>query len=320
MTSATMSDSGPSESDIDPSELAFPITERDMLGAMEVLSTAAEDTDVLMILTDEELAGIDGPSANAVLGDPFLSRSGVDRTSSCAAAVRSLAARRLARPRGEDEETEEPEGDIITGAGELRPLQLDRSLAGVLTLRRIPEALVIVQRTLAGGTTVLAEYMFPAGGVLEEYVSIDGFHHFSVPALDDVPSRLARFVDPFEDASEDGEIETITLPTGEADRLDLFPGARSLAIVTSLGIGEGSQATIVASEGRMQVLDNGRIDTAPAEETGPDAAGVERTEHGLSAVSPETLLGVLIALIPVVEHDDEESDSMDGSPSGDGGE
>lgn len=136
-----------------------------------------------------------------------------------------------------------------------------------------------------------------------------------------MPSRLARFVDPFEDASEDGEIETITLPTGEADRLDLFPGARSLAIVTSLGIGEGSQATIVASEGRVQVLDNGRIHTAPAEEeTGPDAAGVERTEHGLSAVSPETLLGVLIALIPVVEHDDEESDAMDGSLSGDGGE
>lgn len=261
------------------------ITERDMLGAMEVLATTEPAPSVLMILTDEEIMGLDGASALELLGSPYLDQDIVDRTSSSAAALRSLTARGLVRPGGE---SVEDEGELVSGpeGSVQRAMQLDRQLAGVVTLRRIPDAMVTTSRTLNGGSTTLAHYLFPRGGVLEEFVSIDGFHHFSVPELETVPDRIRRFVDPFEAAGEDGEPETVT--TAEVARSVDMDDARSLSVLTAVAEGAGRQATVVATSDRVRVLDNGPL----GEETSP------HEERQIADVSPQTLLEVIGVMIP----------------------
>lgn len=261
------------------------ITERDMLGALEVLATAAAEPDRLLILTDEEIQALDGRSALTLLGSPYLDQDVVDAESSVAAALRSLAARLLVRT---DREGREDEGELVTGSGDpaARPAQLDRRLAGVLTLRRIPEAMVTTQRTLNGGSTTLAHYIFPDSGVLEEYITVDGFHHFAVPALGAVAGRISRFVDPFEVADVDGEPVTVTLQ--EATAAFDVDDTRSLSVLTAVVDGAGRQATIAATSTAVQVLDNGPIGAGRSPED----------EVQLSAVSAETLLALIDVLIP----------------------
>lgn len=269
------------------------VTERDMLGALELLATASPDPDELLVLTDEELQGLAGPAALELLGGPYLAQDGIHAESSSAAAVRSLAARRLVTV---SPEGREDEGEVVVGDGDPREraVQLDRRLAGAITLRRIPEAMVTVSRTLAGGTTVLGLYLFPGGGVLEEYVTIDGFHHLSLPTLDAVPERLAIFVDPFESAREDGAVETVT-PEGPIEDYRV-EGTRSLAVLTSVTEGAGRQATFFGTEDRLRVLDNGTIEDDDAERP-----------RQISDVSAATLRAILEDLVPVLVADETES-------------
>src|SRR5699024_4593195 len=114
------------------------ITERDMLGAMEVLATTEPDPSVLMILTDEEIMGLDGASALELLGSPYLDQDAVDRPSSAAAALRSLTARGLVRPGGE---SVEDEGELVSGAGDgpSRAMPLERPRGGAATRERYAE-------------------------------------------------------------------------------------------------------------------------------------------------------------------------------------
>lgn len=274
------------------------VTERDMLGAMEVLATAAADARELIVLTDEEIEGVDGQAALDILGGPYLAQEGIDRAASVAAAIRSLAARGLLVPLGD---ATEPEGDVITGEGPARPFQLERALAGVIALRRIPEAMLLSQRTLQGGTTALGHHLFPAGGVLEEYVTIDGFHHFSVPLLEEVPERIARFADPFEDADEDGDVEEVTVPSPWVE--ERTAGARALTILTSLAEGEGARVTFSARDGELLMLETGPI-------TGADDA--EPRSGRVAAVSPETLRRAIAALVPLPVDATAEVDTSDG--------
>lgn len=269
------------------------ITQRDMLGAMEVLATTDPEPGVLLILTDEEIAGLAGASALELLGSPYLSQDGVDRTASAAAALRSLTARGLVRPGGE---SVEDEGEVISGPGEAprRAMQLDRHLAGVVTLRHIPDAMVTTSRTLNGGTTTLAHYLYPRGGVLEEYISIDGFHHFSVPDPDSVAERIRRFTDPFEAAGEDGEPETVT--AADVARSIDVDDARSVSVLTAVAEDAGRQATVVATSERVRVLDNGPLGE---EEPSPG------DELQISDVSSQSLLDVIGVLIPRTAEDDD---------------
>lgn len=284
-------------------EAEFRITERDMLGAMETLATATSDPNELMVLTDEELEGLSGPAAHEIVGDPYLSQAVVDRPSARSTALRSLAARHLLTPRGDATENE---GDTVSGDGPERPYQLDRRLAGVITLRRIPVGMVMCQRTLAGGTTTLVHYLYPAGGVLEEYLTIDGFHHFSVPPADEIAQRIARFVDPFEDAAEDGE----PVESSREELEQRIEGARAATVVTSIVDGEGSQATFFAVPGHMHLVDTGEID--------PSTTGESDLENALiGEISAESLVTVIEELVPAPRGDedgeDEASDAVSDS-------
>lgn len=267
------------------------ITERDMLGALEVLQSAVDEPDMLMELTDEEILGLDGKRGLTLLGSPYLDSSDIDERSASAAVLRSLMARRLITRPGDEQE---PEGDIVSGDGDpsARPVQFERRLAGVLALRKIPEALVTVHRTLSGGSTTLAFYLFPEGGVLEEFISTDGFHSFSVPTLAAVPDRLVRFVDPFEDASTDGESKAVPADSSDADFE--VEGTRAMSVVTASSPDGGYQATVFALEGRARVLDNGPIQDDPAPQ-----------EKTIGDVSRESLRAMLTALIPVATSEDD---------------
>lgn len=285
-------------------EAEFRITERDMLGAMETLGMAASDPDELMVLTDEELEGLSGPSAHEIVGDPYLSQAVVDRPSATSTALRSLAARHLLAPRGDATENE---GDTVSGNGPERPYQLDRRLAGVITLRRIPMGMVMCQRTLAGGTTTLVHYLYPAGGVLEEYLTIDGFHHFSVPPADEIAQRIARFVDPFEDASDDGD--PVDSSREELERR--IEGARAVTVLTSIVDGEGAQATFFAVPGHMHLVDTGEIDSG--------STGESDLENALiGEIGPESLVTVIDELVPAtVDGEDSDTETDDAAESSD---
>lgn len=274
------------------------ITERDMLGAMEVLATSDPDPGMLLVLTDEEIMALDGASALELLGSPYLSQNVVDAESSAAAALRSLSARGMVRPGTEDRENE---GEIVSGDGDpgQRPVQLDRRLAGVVTLRRIPEAMVTTARTLSGGSTTLAHYFFPEAGVLEEFITLDGFHHFSVPALGSVPERIQRFVDPFQAADQDGEPETVTAQSvGQSVDAD---DTRSLSVLTAVTDGAGRQATVFATSERVRVLDNGPMGRASS----------PSDELQISDVSPAALLAVIDMLIPRPEAESGQEQASD---------
>ena len=276
-----------------PSPMEPTITERDMLGAMEVLAGTAAEPEPLIVLTDEEIMALDGLSALEILGSPYLSQDAVDAETSAASALRSLVARGMVRTGSAQREEE---GEAVSGGADpsQRPVQLDRRLAGVVTLRRIPEAMVTSERTLEGGTTTLAHYFFPRSGVLEEYITVDGFHHFSVPHLDAVAARIQRFVDPFEVADADGEPQSMALQEA-ASSFDV-DDTRSLTVLTAVADEGGRRATIAATSDQVQVLDNGALDSEPS----PTRA------VQISAVSPETLLAVIDTMLPRAEADSED--------------
>lgn len=283
----------PAQSPADPT-----ITERDMLGAMEVLSGASAEPTILLTLTDEEIMALDGASALELLGSPYVSQDEVDAEASAAAALRSLVARAMVFT---GTEGREEEGDVLSGPGDpaQRPVQLDRRLAGVIALRRIPEGMVTSQRTLAGGTTTLAHYFYPSGGVLEEYVTIDGFHHFAVPELAAVAERIRAFTDPFEVAGEDGEPQA--LPLQEAVTALENEDTRALTVVTAVTDGASRRATVGATSQAVLVLDNGPLDREPAP--------TETVQ--VSEVSSEALRTVLDVMLPR-----EADDEADATPEG----
>ncbi|NMA78996.1 MAG: hypothetical protein GX960_17390 [Actinomycetales bacterium] len=276
-----------------PSPMEPTITERDMLGAMEVLAGTAAEPEPLIVLTDEEIMALDGLSALEILGSPYLSQDAVDAETSAASALRSLVARGMVRTGSAQREEE---GEAVSGGADpsQRPVQLDRRLAGVVTLRRIPEAMVTSERTLEGGTTTLAHYFFPRSGVLEEYITVDGFHHFSVPHLDAVAARIQRFADPFEVADADGEPQSMALQEAVAS-FDV-DDTRALTVLTAVADEGGRRATIAATSAQVQVLDNGALDSEPS----PTRA------VQISAVSPETLLAVIDTMLPRAEADGED--------------
>lgn len=272
----------PSSPSIDP----IAVSERDMLGALEVLARASDDPRVFLILTDEEILGLDGRAGLEVLGSPFLDQEGVDAQSAANGAIRSLIARRLVNPLREGRENE---GEMITGDGDPseRSVQLERELAGVLTLRRVSRGMLTVTRDASNVVTTLGYYFFPEGGVLEEYVVADGFHHFSVPERSAITERIALFVDPHGAAAQDGPVEPVTdaATAGLAD-------TRVMSVLTSVGEDEGRQATVFTTSELVRVLDNGPL--------GDDA---EHAEPAISDVSPQTLRALIDTMLPAVEDD-----------------
>lgn len=281
----------------DPDAPTFTVTERDMLGALQLLALADEEAEVQYVLSDEELLALDGPDALRVLGSPYLDQDGVDRDTAAATALRGLIARRIVNP---TDQAREDEGDLLIGEGDptSRMIQLERGLAGLLALRRIPEAMVIIERMASEVRTTLGLYFFPDDGVLEEFTASDGFHHFTVPTRAGLAARLTQFVDPHDCAATDGEVEEISV--AEVTSLEGLEDTRALSTITSIGGEDASRATIFALSDRLRVVDNG-----PADDEGADPS--PETALAISDVSPDSLREILETLLPELPTDEPDS-------------
>lgn len=258
-------------------------TERDAAAAFELLAGAEESPPVLAVLTDEELLAIDGIEQPQVADTPFTDRDDVDAAAYASAAFRSLIARGLVVIADDAQETE---GELLTGGTERRALQLDRTLAGITALRRGPLGVLSAHRQVADQLTELLVYVFPAGGILEELVTVDGFHHFSLPVRSAVPERLAVYLDPQGAADQDatvfsGTLEDLQQDAGIVARLD---DARAITVLAGTGAGGRFQHTVFTASSAVYDLDTGG---------GEPARDVE-----LVSLSPVGLRDLLAALVP----------------------
>ncbi|MCS6711165.1 hypothetical protein JSY14_03720 [Brachybacterium sp. EF45031] len=256
------------------------VTERDLAGALEILARASDTPPVLATLTDEELLGLAGRDGVGLVGSPYLDSSDLPPEAMATIAVRSLVARGLAVI---GPTQREPEGrtlgealdDVPGGGGDgsgtagrdgapdtsERAVQLDRTLAGLLTLRETPVALMNLTWKVSEQTTSLTVYVFPEGGLLEELVTADGFHHFSVPTRAAAPARWARYVDQSGAAGDEdraayvGPLERLDDPgSGISDRL---ADTRALTVLSTAGDagGDSLQVTLMATSDAVFAMD-----------------------------------------------------------------
>lgn len=224
------------------------ITERDAAGAYELLASASDEPTVLAVLTDEELLALEGLEGAELAGSPFLESSDFDREQAAGVAARSLIARGLVVLEDSEQETEGE--DLASEQPSARAAQLDRSLAGVLTLRSSPLAVLNLTRQVADQTTALMIYVFPRGGVLEELVTADGFHHFSVPTRQATPGRLARYADQAQVAG-DQDSQTVTATAAQLDGdgplAQRLRDTRALTVITSASSAGSTQVSVMAT-------------------------------------------------------------------------
>lgn len=232
-------------------------TQRDAAAAYEILASASEDPREVAVLTDEEILALGGVDSTELAGTPFLDESDLDRSAAASIAARSLIARGLVVL---DPEREENEGEELSENAAVQPraVQLDRTLAGLLTLRAAPLGVVNLTRRVADQTTTLLVYLFPEGGVLDELITVDGYHRFSVPTRESAPARLARYIDQDGVAGgEDGESFEGTVADFEQDSpiAQRLRDTRALTVLTSVTGDEAIQLSFMATSDAMFVMD-----------------------------------------------------------------
>ena len=262
-------------------------TERDAAGAYEILAAASAAPSVLAVLTDEELVALGGEDAVQMSGSPFLDQLETAHEVSASIALRSLIARGLVTL---DDSRSEPEGQqLSTGTSAAsRAVQLDRTLAGLMTLRGAPRALMNLTRRVAEQSTAITVYVFPEGGLLEELVTADGYHHFSVPTRAAMPERLARYVDQAQVAGAEDRVvfegPTATLEDPDEKIAQQLADTRAMTVMTAAGAeGGGVQMSLMATSGAVLAMDT------------PESMS-ESTE--LREVSAAGLISLIDAAIP----------------------
>ena len=267
------------------------VTERDFRCANMLLDQLKDGDDrvILEILTDEEIAALDGPTSLELVGSPFLDQEGFDQRSCISSALRSLAARGMVTA---DPAAREDEGDVLDGEGDPveRSFQLNPPLAGIFFLRRTALGFLTARRVLEGGTTTTALFLLPDDTVLEEFVTTDGMHMLSLLRLNTASEQLAAYCDPFDAAADDEDPSLIARSSiVEGFRL---PDTRAATTVTAMSPAGGRIAYVYATGSNVQVIDAGSFD-----ETGSD----EAEELEIAAVSRDSLVALIRALIPEIE-------------------
>lgn len=263
-------------------------TDRDAAGAFELLATASGEPSVIAVLTDEELLALHGTEAPQLTGSPFLDDTDIEAEKAAAIALRSLIARGLVVV-GED--GRENEGDAA-GTGEAtgqRLVQADRTLSGLLALRTSPLAMVNLTRQVADQATSMMLYLFPRGGVLEEFVTADGYHHFSIPTREVLADRMQQYVDQASVAgSTDADPIESTVEELESDSEigRRLADTRALTVLTSVDRSEHTQLSLMVTSDAVFVMDT------PTEEN-------QRT--AIREVSEGTLRRLLDDALPTVD-------------------
>lgn len=212
-----------------------PYDERALACAVGVLDLGREAPEDVTVLTDEELVALDGTETLQVTALPYLDQhapSGAERERLARTAMRSLMVRH------------QVVSEIDAAEFEERPLADERlldvtpepRLTGALVLRRTSRILFMFEREVSRGMHRLYYYPHDGDVVLEEEVTADGVHMFTVLPQASVPARVRHLIDQAGVAGEDGPARTLRSAEVEADP-DLGPrlaDTRALTIGTMI--------------------------------------------------------------------------------------
>lgn len=286
---------------------ATPTPDRGSVCAALVLERALEGPTRLGVFTDEELTALDGLATEQIVPTPWLSAHAEQVSTEIAAGIslRSLIARRLVLP------AEQLADDWDDLGEDPRRLYAVDPVQGILTLRRSASALTTLQRIVEDQSHALVHYDFGQGRALEEEITHDGFHHFTILPLVDVPARAMALVDQAEVAQGDGEPRRARMSEVEQDQelAAILGDTRALTVLSSVRRdAEPAQYTFYATSDRLLVSRS---------EDGLDAADPHLQFVEISAGTAEDLLAEVVGIDPVGDPADDPTGVPSGAPTGD---
>ena len=250
--------------------------ERPLSAIKDLISRAREAPLAVIALTDEEIAALDGDlTRRGPVPLPWLDdRDRASRELACRVALRGLAARRLVVLAG-------PAGPGGSGPGGGDFVVASDDLRAVLAMRRSAHAVVCALRESDGQLRLV---YLGRSGALEEAISPEGLHDFTVLARDAVAERLAAFTDPAAAApaapgqdwgqqwgrgpgpGADSEVLSLAEIAGGAE-ITAAAGARSVTMVARLVFGSATgeqRLTVYAKEASVIVASPADVGGAPA--------------------------------------------------------
>ena len=175
----------------------------------------------VVTLSDEQIAALDGYERRQFVASPWLEQHPEQRRLAAAVALRGLIAA----------------GQVLTrtsGHGEGPRWRAVPEISGCLVLRRTAQSFTTAERTVRteAGPQVHRLHLFThSGGVLEEEVTAEGLHRFTVLAPERAAERLTAFLDPAGAAHADGEAVRV-----RGSELPAHPLAARLAATRALTV------------------------------------------------------------------------------------
>lgn len=236
-----------------------PFTREDVAAAAEVLHAAAEgEPELLLVLTDEQIAGLDGADRPQFVAEPWLGERPEQREITADAGLRAL----LAADRVHE---------VVDPASGRRGWRADATIAGCLLLRRTAPTFTAAERTVQtpqGPEVQRVHHYVHPDGVLEEEITPSGLHRFTPLRIEQAAARLAVVVDregaagtASEGSSADGTAEPVRVRGSElaaghplAARL---VAARSLVVLTAVRAEDGAvrQVSVAAAEDEVLLME-----------------------------------------------------------------
>lgn len=213
----------------------------DVTAARATLAQARDGEVVsVVLLTDEEVMILDGLEHEQLVPTPWIDAQGTtaDRSLMGRVALRSLVSREMVLPAGTDAE------------GRVTAIKAHPGITGPLVLRRSAQQILSVERTSATGKDWLFAYVHHEDGrsaVLEEEITGEGHHAFSVYPEALLGERFEKFIDPTETALLGTAPRTYSAAQLEAAAPSLPQLKEAVAVSIVSGVARGSDKLVNAS-------------------------------------------------------------------------
>lgn len=239
-----------------------PYTREDVAAAAGVLrGTTDGDPELLLVLTDEQIAGLDGEGRPQFAAEPWLAQRPEQREAAAEVALRGLlAAERI--------------HEVLDPATRQRRWQAEPTITGCLLLRRTAPTFTTAERTVQtpqGPEVQRLHHYVHEDGVLEEEVTPSGLHRFTPLRAEQAAARLAVVVDRDGVAgaagpSSDGTSRGRTAESAVVRGSELAAGhpiaarlaaARALVVLTAVRADDGAvrQVSVAAAEDEVLLME-----------------------------------------------------------------
>ncbi|WP_193103658.1 hypothetical protein [Brachybacterium sp. FME24] len=232
-------------------------TSADVAGAAEVLRRAEDgEAELLLSLTDEQIAGLEGYERRQFTAAPWLDEHAEQRSVAAHVGLRALIAAGRVR-------------SVIDAESGQHQWRADPEIAGCLVLRRTASGFTTAERTVQteqGPQVHRLHYYVHAAGVLEEEVTALGIHRFTPLRSQQVGARLVSLVDPAGVAAGSGTpVRVRASALGASDLSQQLALTRALTVLTMVRTADGTvqQASVYATPTHvltMEALDPGAED------------------------------------------------------------